>query len=78
MLHTKFRGNRPSGSGEADFFRGFIVYGRCGHLGHVTRMPQTNFLSPCQRRLLVKFGFNLEKMFEHCVLRWHGRSMIIQ
>ena len=21
MLHTKFRGNRPSGSGEADFLR---------------------------------------------------------
>ena len=25
MLHTKFRGNRPAGSGEEDFFR-FLPY----------------------------------------------------
>ena len=31
MLHTKFRENRPAGSGED--------YGRGGHLGHVTQMP---------------------------------------
>ena len=36
MLHTKFRGNRPAGSGEEDF-EGFIPYmGVGGHLGHVT------------------------------------------
>ena len=35
MLHTKFRGNRPAGSGE-EFFKGFIIYGRGDHLGHVT------------------------------------------
>ena len=23
MIHTKFRGNRPSGLGEEDFFKGF-------------------------------------------------------
>ena len=23
MLHTKFRGNRPAGSGEEDFLKGF-------------------------------------------------------
>ena len=23
MLHTKFRGNRPTGSGKEDFFSGF-------------------------------------------------------
>ena len=38
MLHTKFRGNRPAGSGEEDFLRIFTIYG-CGcHLGHVTHM----------------------------------------
>ena len=25
MLHTKFRGNRPAGSGEEDFY-GFLPY----------------------------------------------------
>ena len=37
MLHTKSRGHRPSGSGEEDFERVFTIYGRGGHLGHVTR-----------------------------------------
>ena len=36
MLHTKFRENQPSGSGEEDFLRVFTIYGCGGHLGHVT------------------------------------------
>ena len=36
MLHTKFRGNRPVGSGEGDFLKVFTIYGRGGHLGHET------------------------------------------
>ena len=36
MLHTKFRGNRSTGSRE-DFFKVFTIYGRGGgHLNHVT------------------------------------------
>ena len=31
MLHAKFRGNRPAGSGEEDFLRVFTLYGRGGH-----------------------------------------------
>ena len=27
MLHTKFRENRPAGSGEEDFLRVFTIYG---------------------------------------------------
>ena len=27
MLHTKFRENRPAGSGVEDFFRVFTIYG---------------------------------------------------
>ena len=42
MLHTKFRGNRPAGSGE-DFRRVFTIYGRGGHLGHVTSIMLINF-----------------------------------
>ena len=26
MLHTKFHENRPAGSGEEDFFEGFLPY----------------------------------------------------
>ena len=58
MLHTKFRENRPIGSGEEDFLRVFTIYGRGGHLGHVTQMPRTNFCSPYPRRLHIKFGFD--------------------
>ena len=58
MLHTKFRENRPTGSGEEDFSRVFTIYGRGSHLGHVTQMPRTNFSSPYPRRLHIKFGFD--------------------
>ena len=63
MLHTKFCGNQPAGSGEEDFGRLFTIYGRGGHLGHVTRMPQTNFRSPFQRMLHIKFGFDWASNF---------------
>ena len=58
MLHTKFRENWPTGSGEEDFLRVFTIYGRGGHLGHVTQMPQTKYCSPYPRRLNIKFGFD--------------------
>ena len=57
MLHTKFRENRPAGSGE-EFLRVFTIYGVGGHLGHVAQMPQTNFHSPYPRRLHIIFGFD--------------------
>ena len=44
MLHAKFRENRPAGSGE-DFCRVFTIYGCGGHLGHVTSIISSNFLS---------------------------------
>ena len=58
MLHTKFSGNRSTGSGQEDFKRVFTICGRGGLLGHVTQMPRTNFRSPYQRRLHIKFGFD--------------------
>ena len=42
MLHTKFRGNQPAGSGE-EYFEGFSIYGRGGHLGHVTSIMSSDF-----------------------------------
>ena len=43
MLHTKFHGNHPAGSGEEDFLRVFTIYGRGGHLGHVTSIMSSDF-----------------------------------
>ena len=40
-----------------------IIYGRGGHLGHVTQMPRTNIRSPYPRRLHIKFGFDRESGF---------------
>ena len=42
MLHTKFRENRPAGSGE-DFLRVFNIYGHSGHLDHVTSIMSSDF-----------------------------------
>ena len=42
MLHTKFCGYRPAGSGE-DFERIFPIYGHVGHLGHVTSIMSSDF-----------------------------------
>ena len=57
MLHTKSQGPRPSGSGEDDF-KGFTIYERGGHLGHVTSTICTNFRSRVLRSLHMKFEFN--------------------
>ena len=57
MLHTKYRENRPAGSGEKDFCRVFTIYGRCGHLGHVTQMQRTNFFPP-PKEAPHKIGFD--------------------
>ena len=55
MLHTKFRGNRPAGSGE-DFLRVSTIYGRGGHLGHVTRIMLINFHFLVLESFHTKFG----------------------
>ena len=61
MLHTKFLGNQPAGSGKEVFLRVFTIYGRGGYLGH--EMPLTNFRSPYPRRLHIKFGFDRARRF---------------
>ena len=62
MLHTKFRGNRPAGSGEEDFLRVFTIYGRGGHLGHVTLMPRTK-LFPLPKEAPHKIWLRSAKRF---------------
>ena len=43
MLHTKFHGNLPTGSGEKGFRRVSTIYGHGGHLGHVTKIMSSDF-----------------------------------
>ena len=54
MLHAKFHDHRNISSvGEV-----FTIFGRDGHLSHVTLPIYINLLSPFPRRLHIKFGFD--------------------
>ena len=55
MLHTKFRGNWPTGSREEDFLSVFTIYGRGGHFGHVTKISRSKLQCHYPRRLLITF-----------------------
>ena len=59
MLHTKFRENRPAGSGE-DFLKGFyhILAWRPSWSCDPRQMLRTKYCSPYPRRLHIKFGFD--------------------
>ena len=63
MLHTKFRGNRPAGSGEEGFRRGFTIYGCGGHLGHVTKIMSSNFHFLVSESFHTKFDSDLYSSF---------------
>ena len=58
MLHTKPQGHWPFGSREEDFLWVFTIYGRGGHLGHVTQILRINFRSPDPWRFHMKFGYD--------------------
>ena len=57
MLHTKFRENRPAGSGEEDFRRVFTIYGHGGHLGHVTSTMSSDFHFLVPESFHTKFDY---------------------
>ena len=61
MLHTKFHGNHPSGSG--DFLRVFTIYGRGGHLGHVTSIMSSDFYFLVPESFHTKFGSDRHSSF---------------
>ena len=63
MLHTKFHGNRPTGSREEDIRKIFTISGRGGHLGHVTSIMSLNldFLVP--ESFHTKFGSERQSSF---------------
>ena len=56
MLHTKFRGNQPAGSGEEIFLRVFTIYRRGDHLGHVTSIMSSDFHFLVPESFYTKFG----------------------
>ena len=58
MLHTKLPGNLPAGSGEEDFLRVFTIYGRDGHLGHVTSIMSSDFHFHVPESFHTKFGLD--------------------
>ena len=62
MLHTKFHGNLPAGSGE-DFLRVFTIYGRGGHLGHVTSIITSDFYFLVPESFHTKFGSDRHSSF---------------
>ena len=63
MLHTKFHGNRPAGSREEDFLRVFTIYGRGGHLGHVTSIMSADFHFLVPESFNTKFGSDRHSSF---------------
>ena len=65
MLHTKFHGNRPAGSGEEDFLWDFTIYGHGGHLGHVTSIMSSEFyfLVHVPESFHTKFGSDRQSSF---------------
>ena len=63
MLHTKFRENRPARFGEEDFLVFFTIYGRGGHLGHVTQISRSNFRPHYPGMLDIKFLFDWPSSF---------------
>ena len=63
MLHTKFCGNRPAGSGEKDFWRVFTIYGHGGHLGHVTSIMSSDFHFLVLESFHTKFGSDRHSSF---------------
>ena len=63
MLHTKFRGNRPTGSTKEDFQRIFTIYGRVSHLGHVTSIMLSDFHFLVPDSFHTKFGSDWHSSF---------------
>ena len=63
MLHTKFRGNQPAGSGEEDFLKVFTIYGHGSHLGQVTSIMSSDFHFLVPESFLTKFGSDRQSSF---------------
>ena len=63
MLHTKFRGNRPAGSGEEYFYRVFTICGHGGHPGHGTSIMPSDFHFLVPESFHKKIGSDWQSSF---------------
>ena len=63
MLHTKFPGNRPAGSGEEDSYRVFAICGYGGHLGHGTSIMSSDFHFLVPESFHKKIGSDWQSSF---------------
>ena len=63
MLHIKFHRNRHIGSKEEEFRRIFTIYGRGGHLGHVTTIMSSDFHFLVPESFHTKFGLDRHSSF---------------
>ena len=63
MPHSKFRGNRPAGSGGDDFLRAFTTYRFGGHLGQVTSIMSSDFHFLVSESFYTKFGYDRHSCF---------------
>ena len=63
MLHTKFHGNRSADSRGEDILKVFTIYGRGGHLGHVTSIISSNFDFLVPESFHKKFGIERHSSF---------------
>ena len=67
MLHTKFCGNRSTGSGEEDFLNVFAIHSHGGHLGYVTWTIYIHFRSWDMQGFPISliFGQNIDCVYIH-------------
>ena len=72
MLNTKFHGT--AGFGE-DFLRVFTIYGRGGHLGHVTSIMSSDFHFPVPESFLTKFGSDRHSL-NFCMYKTLGQGQM--
>ena len=61
-------------SQQEDFWRVFTIYGRGGHLGHVTQMTRTNFRSPTQGGSIQNLPLIGQVFLRRCLKLWMDRQ----
>ena len=61
MLHTKLSGNQPPVAEK--IFKCFTIYGRGGHLGHVTSIMSSDFHFHVPESFYTKYGSDWHSSF---------------
>ena len=69
MLHTKFQGNWPNGSGER-FFKVLSSFGHDGHLSHVTMTVCLSLIC------FIQNWFHMKYIFHSLVIFWKNGLQI--